>query len=158
MITQIDHVNLVVADLPAMVAFYRDALGFIVTKEVTISGPWIARVVGLEDGADVEGDVVYLELPDGPRVELIQYRSPVGASPEHLGKPNTAGLRHLAFTVDDIDATVAAMKSRGVDFFSGVQTVPSTQVTYAGGIRKRLVYFHDPEGNLLELCEYKSAS
>ena len=32
----------------------------------------------------------------------------------------------------------------------------TTQVTYAGGVRKRLVYFHDPEGNLLELCEYKA--
>ena len=32
---------------------------------------------------------------------------------------------------------------------------PDTQVTYAGGIRKRLVYFHDPEENLLELCEYR---
>jgi len=27
--------------------------------------------------------------------------------------------------------------------------------TYAGGVRKRLIYFADPEGNLLELCEYR---
>jgi hypothetical protein len=39
-----------------------------------------------------------------------------------------------------------------------VQSVPDSQVTYAGGVRKRLVYFRDPEGNLLELCEYRSAS
>ena len=41
-----------------------------------------------------------------------------------------------------------------VRVFSVIQTVPDSQVTYAGGVRKRLVYFHDPEGNLLELCEY----
>ena len=156
MLSQIDHVNLVVADLEGMTAFYRDALELRVTKEVTISGPWIARVVGLEDGDNVEADVVYLDLPNGPRVELIRYRRPAGPTPEQLGRPNTMGLRHLAFKVDDIDAAVMTMKSRGVEFCSDVQTVPNTQVSYAGGVRKRLVYFHDPEGNLLELCEYKA--
>jgi hypothetical protein len=43
-----------------------------------------------------------------------------------------------------------------VRFFSQIQLVPDSQVTYAGGLRKRLVYFQDPEGNLLELCEYRS--
>jgi catechol 2,3-dioxygenase-like lactoylglutathione lyase family enzyme len=36
MIEGIDHVNLVVADLDVMTAFYRDVLGFHVTKQVTI--------------------------------------------------------------------------------------------------------------------------
>jgi hypothetical protein len=31
--------------------------------------------------------------------------------------------------------------------------VPTAQVAFAGA-QKRLVYFRDPEGNLLELCEY----
>ncbi len=38
---------------------------------------------------------------------------------------------------------------------SAVHRVPTSQVTYAGGAQKRLVYFRDPEGNLLELCEYR---
>ncbi len=155
MLNQIDHVNLVVADLDRMTAFYRDGLGLVVTKQVTISGGWIARVVGLDEGSDVEADVVYLDLPNGPRIELIRYRRPIGPTPANLGEPNTRGLRHLAFKVDDIDAAVTTMASRGVKFFSGVQIVPDSQVAYAGGVRKRLVYFHDPEGNLLELCEYK---
>jgi hypothetical protein len=50
---------------------------------------------------------------------------------------------------------VAKLRAAGVEFFSGVQTVPDSQVTYAGGVRKRLVYFRDPEGNILELCEYR---
>ena len=33
--------------------------------------------------------------------------------------------------------------------------VPDAQVRYRGGVRKRLVYFKDPEGNLLEFCEYR---
>lgn len=155
MLECIDHINIVVRDLASMTAFYRDVLGMRVTKEVTISGPWIAAVVGLED---VLADVIYLEMQvsNGPRIELIQYRSPAGADPAGLDLPNTRGLRHMAFKVDGIDAMVAALAARGVKFFSAVQQVPDAQVKYTGGVRKRLVYFQDPEGNLLELCEYKA--
>ena len=148
---QIDHVNLVVQDLERMTDFYRDVLGLSVTKRVTISGDWVSATVGL---ADVHADVVYLDLPAGPRIELIRYNRPAFPRPADAGKPNAPGIRHLAFKVDDIDASAERLRRAGVKLFSAVQRVPDTQVTYAGGIRKRLVYFHDPEGNLLELCEY----
>jgi len=156
MITQLDHVNIVVADMPVMTAFYRDLLGLVVTKQVTITGEWVEQTVGLKD---VIGHVVYLEPANtegGTRLELIHYESPAGVRPEALGQSNTQGLRHLAFKVDDIDTLTDRLRSQGVHVFSAVQTVPDAQVTYAGGMRKRLVYFHDPEGNLLELCEYKA--
>lgn len=151
MIEQIDHINLVVRDLAAMTTFYRDVLGLKVTNEVTISGDWLERVVGLK-GA--KANVVYLDAPNGPRVELIEYVSPSGGRPVGLGESNTQGLRHFAFRVSDIDALAEHLQRAGVRFLSPVQQVPDEQVTYAGGVRKRLVYFHDPEGNLLELCEY----
>jgi catechol 2,3-dioxygenase-like lactoylglutathione lyase family enzyme len=148
----IDHVNLVVEDLEAMTAFYRDVLGLAVTKRATISGEWIGAVVGL---GDVEADVVYLDFPAGPRIELLRYKRPQLGRPPNVDLPNAPGIRHLAFQVDDIDAAAARLSRAGVKLFSDVKTVPDAQVTYAGGIRKRLVYFQDPEGNLLELCEYK---
>ena len=152
MLESIDHVNLVVNDLEGMAEFYSALLGLTPTKRATISGPWIAAVVGL---ADVEADVIYLDLPSGPRVELLRYNRPPAARPEGLGRSNTPGLRHLAFRVRDIDGIVARLARRGVQFFSAVHRVPDSQVTYAGGVRKHLVYFNDPEGNLLELCEYR---
>ena len=153
MLEQIDHVNIVVTDLELMVAFYRDVLGFTITKRVTISGPWVDATVGLHNAI---GEVVYLELPAGPRVELIRYVQPAGANPSGLDLSNTRGLRHLAFRVTDIDSVAATLNRAGVQPLSAVQTVPDSQVTYAGGVRKRLVYFRDPEGNLLELCEYRA--
>jgi catechol 2,3-dioxygenase-like lactoylglutathione lyase family enzyme len=151
-ITAIDHVNLVVSDMPRMLAFYRDVLGFTVTKQVTIGGDWIGKTVGLEH---VSADVVYLDLPSGPRVELLRYITPDALHVAGVDKPNAIGLRHMAFKVDDVDETMNKLRAAGVEFFSGVQTVPDSQVTYAGGVRKRLVYFRDPEGNILELCEYR---
>jgi catechol 2,3-dioxygenase-like lactoylglutathione lyase family enzyme len=150
---QIDHVNIVVEDLERMVAFYRDALGLKETKRVTITGGWVAATVGL---SEVHADVVYLEFASGPRIELIRYNRPPAPRPVGVDRPNAPGLRHIAFRIDDIDTTVARLRSAGVKFFSDVQQVPDTQVTYAGGIRKRLIYFADPEGNILELCEYKA--
>ena len=152
LISQIDHVNIVADDLPAMVRFYRDVLGMTITKEVTISGEWVERVVGLDD---VKADVVYMSPPEGPRVELIHYHSPVGGSSFEVSQANLRGLRHIAFRVSDIDAIVKALANAGVDIIGEVQQVPDVQVTYAGGVRKRLIYFRDPEGNLLELCEYR---
>lgn len=153
MLESIDHVNLVVTDLPRMTDFYCRVLGLRESKRVTISGAWIDQTVALRD---VTAECVYLDLPNGPRVELLKYVNPPGATPAGLGTSNTHGLRHLAFRVDDIDAAVATLREANVNFFSGIQDVPTSQVTYAGGVRKRLVYFHDPEGNLLELCEYKA--
>ncbi len=152
MLESIDHVNIVVTDLPGMINFYCRVLGLRETKRVTISGDWIDQTVGLRD---VTADCAYLDLPSGPRIELLKYVNPPAGRPGELGASNTPGLRHLAFRVDDIDAAVTRLRGANVNFFSGVQDVPASQVTYAGGVRKRLVYFHDPEGNLLELCEYK---
>ncbi|HEX8521680.1 MAG TPA: VOC family protein [Tepidisphaeraceae bacterium] len=152
MLSRIDHVNLVVTDLDRMIDFYTILLGLKVTKRVTISGDWVAATVGL---AEVHADVVYLELPEGPRIELIRYNAPALQRPADIDRPNAPGLRHFAFAVSDIDGIVSRLRERGVKFFSDIQSVPTTQVTYAGGVRKRIVYFQDPEGNLLELCEYR---
>lgn len=151
MLDHIDHVNLVVRDLDRMTAFYEDVLGLDVTKRVSISGDWIDRVVGL---AGVQADVVYLDLPSGPRIELINYRQPASPATTSPNEANLLGLRHIAFRVTDVDVVVERLRTAGTPFQSEVSTVPSSQVQYAGGAQKRLVYFRDPEGNLLELCEY----
>jgi catechol 2,3-dioxygenase-like lactoylglutathione lyase family enzyme len=155
MLRAIDHINLAVRGLPLMTRFYEEFLGLKVTKRVTISGEWVENVVGLKG---VLADVVYLEFPSGPRIELIKYRSPEDNSSLQIEPPNAGGIRHIAFRVDEIDAMVDRLTQAGVKFFSTVQDVPDSQVQYAGGVRKRLVYFRDPEGNILELCEYKSAT
>jgi catechol 2,3-dioxygenase-like lactoylglutathione lyase family enzyme len=153
MLEAIDHVCLVVSDLERMADFYTRLLDMKVTRRVTISGPWIDRTVGLEN---VVADVIYLDLPAGPRVELIRYQKPAAPRPPGLGNSNLPGLRHLAFRVREIEALVSRLKAAGVEFLGDVQKVPTEQVSYGGDLQKRLVYFHDPEGNLLEFCQYAS--
>jgi glyoxylase I family protein len=148
----IDHINIVVTDLEKMLTFYRDVLSLTVTKSATIEGDWIGATVGL---TNVNADVVYLDFETGPRLELIRYNRPSTPRPPQIDQPNAPGLRHFALRIENIDALVERLSKANVKFFSKVQTVPDTQVTYANNIQKRLIYFQDPEGNLLEFCEYK---
>jgi len=151
MIQRLDHVNLVVEDLAAMTAFYRDVLGLRVTREITIGGHWIEALTGFER---VEADVIYLEADSAAGLELIRYRSPEGSRPPGLEKPNTKGIRHVAFAVEDLDAVVGCLKAAGIGSVSPIHEVPTAQVEFASR-QKRIVYCRDPEGNLLELCDFR---
>ena len=51
MITAIDHLNIVVADLERSVLFYTELLGFRLMKEAQLEGEWIDRIVGLKGTA-----------------------------------------------------------------------------------------------------------
>ena len=60
----------------------------------------------------------------------------------------------MAFRVAKLDLVVASLKAANVDLLSDIQQVSAAQVDYAHQ-RKRIVYCRDPEGNLLELCEFQ---
>jgi glyoxylase I family protein len=147
----INHVNIVVQDLEASVAFYRDVLGLEETRRAHLEGNWIEMVTGVK-GAIAE--CVYLEMPSGPRIELLKYTSPESLFVPENKLATTLGIRHIAFEVEDIEATYLKLKSKGVHFINDPVTVPASAVRHTAG-EKRLCYFHDPEGVLLELAEFK---
>lgn len=149
--THIDHINIVVRDLEACVRFYRDVLGFQITMEAVLEGDWIDAVVGLKG---VRAQCVYLQPESGPRIELLCYEKPVGALVPEQHLANTQGLRHIAFRVGDIVAEYERLRGLGVMFLGPPVTVPLVSVKNLQG-RKRLCYFHDPEGVLLEICDYE---
>jgi catechol 2,3-dioxygenase-like lactoylglutathione lyase family enzyme len=152
-VEQIDHVNIVVEDLDAMAHFYRDILKLQQDRTTTITGRWIDNTVGLQD---VVADVVFFRIGNGTNLELMCYRHPVGTKFLGLGMPNTPGIRHIAFRVQNIGRIVANLEQAGLEFMSQVQEVPADQLALGQGIHKRLIYFRDPEGNLLELSSYVS--
>jgi catechol 2,3-dioxygenase-like lactoylglutathione lyase family enzyme len=150
-IERIDHVNIVVEDLDAMAHFYRDILQLRQDRTTTIAGRWLDNTVGLHD---VVADVVFFRMGGGANLELMRYRQPAGTPSSGLDVPNTPGIRHIAFRVQNIEEAVAGLERAGVEFMSQVQEVPADQLALDQGIQKRLIYFRDPEGNLLELSSY----
>ncbi|MBW3624745.1 MAG: VOC family protein [Armatimonadetes bacterium] len=147
---RLDHVNIVVSDMERSCRFYGETLGLRRGFECFLEGEWIERVTGL---SGVRARCVFFEFPaGGPRLELLQYENPTGeVFPAHR-LPHTLGARHIAFEMADMDGFVARLKAAGVPFLSDPVEVPFVVGT-AG--RKRVCYFHDPDGVLLEAAAYE---
>ena len=139
------HVNLVARDWRVLAHFYEQVLGCRpVPPERDLYGPWLEQGTGVP-GARLQGQ--HLRLPGcgdgGPTLEIFQYE-PVEPHPPVA--VNRAGLGHLAFAVDDVEAACEAVLDAGG---SVVGRVVSLDVPGAG--RVTFAYVTDPEGNVIEL-------
>ena len=145
----IDHINIVVADLERAAHFYETIFGFTRGFAAELHGDWIETVTGLE-GARAQ--CLFLEAPGGgARIELIRYDAPDDEFSPFAPSPNEPGLRHIAFAVEDIDATLARVRGLGIQPFSAPVEVPF-RVANLGA--KRLAYFHDFDGTIVEVASY----
>lgn len=150
MIQLIDHINLVVKDIDVSRRFYGETLGLTESFRKILEGDWVDEVTGIED---VCADCVFYEFPGGTtRIELLHFRSGSGASSDYNELPDTIGVRHLAFQVDDLDTFVTHLREQGVHLYSEPVRVPFP--VGREGLTKRLCYFRDPDGVLLEVAEY----
>jgi catechol 2,3-dioxygenase-like lactoylglutathione lyase family enzyme len=140
-IQRMDHVGIVVDDLADAVAFFVE-LGLELQGEAPVEGNWVDRIVGL-DG--VRAQIVMLQTPDGHgRLELTKFHTPSTDGGYQPAPANAAGLRHIAFAVDDIDAVLARLRARGAEL---VGDLGRYQDIY------RLCYVRGPEGIIVELAE-----
>jgi glyoxylase I family protein len=78
-----------------------------------------------------------LKALDGSVIEIL----PASAGQKTDYAQTQPGLRHLALTVTDFDAALNYLREQGIDqFFDSRQSEES-----------RLIFFRDPEGNILHL-------
>lgn len=139
---RMDNVGIVVDDLAAAVAFFKE-LGLELEGEAQVEGSSVDRLVGL-DG--VQCDIAQLRSPDGHgRVELMKFRSPTAASAApNNAAPNTPGIRRIMFAVEDIEDVVARLRAHGAELVGEL-------VQYENSYR--LCYVRGPEGILIALAE-----
>ncbi|EOC0210212.1 VOC family protein [Cronobacter dublinensis] len=123
---QIHHIAIIATDYHRSKAFYCDTLGFTLQSEVY-----------REARDSWKGD---LALNGQYVIELFSFPFP----PARPSRPEACGLRHLAFSVDDVDQAVAFLESRGV-------TCEPVRVDPLTG--KRFTFFADPDGLPLELYQ-----
>ena len=147
----IDHINIVVADLERAAHFYETVFGFARGFSATLQGEWIETVTGLK-GARAQ--CLFLDAPceAATRIELIRYDAPIDEFSPFDSAPNQPGLRHIAFQVEDIDATLSRVRALGIQPFSAPVEVPF-RVANLGA--KRLAYFHDFDGTIVEVAAYQ---
>jgi catechol 2,3-dioxygenase-like lactoylglutathione lyase family enzyme len=138
---RMDHVGIVVDDLAAATEFFVE-LGLELEGTASLEGPLVDRVAGLEG---VRTEIAMMLTPDGNRaLELIKFLSPPNEGDNRHAPPNTRGIRHITFTVQDIDAVVAPLRARGTEF---VGELVNYEDIY------RLCYIRGPEGIIVELAE-----
>lgn len=126
----VDHISIVVSNLEENVRFYRDILGFSISKEF-YDEKEKAKIVFLSTGNTM--------------LELIAPDKPVKESPlPNWEERNSTTIEHIAFAVDNIEETVNYLKSKGVEFILG--PINSPGVTYG--------YFKGPDGILLEIIKW----
>jgi glyoxylase I family protein len=126
MLKRIHHAAIICADYDASKCFYVECLGL--------------HMVAEHFRAERNSYKLDLALPDGGQIELFSFPG----APARPSYPEAQGLRHLAFTVEDVDACKARLESMGI----AVEDVRIDK--YTG---KRFVFFADPDGLPLELYE-----
>ena len=122
----IDHIAIISSDYQKAKDFYLDKLGFKVKREV--------------ERKDRDDFIITLEAPNGILIELFIERNP----PRRVTRPEAAGLRHLAFRVQEIEESVEKLKKKGIE-------TEEIRIDPQNG--KRMTFFMDPDGLPLELHE-----
>ena len=131
MFKRIDHIELLTAAPERIVEFYTGTFGFRERERLTIP-------------ATPQGplDLVYLDL-GGTTLEVMCFPQAPHAIPQRAAELRQ-GWQCLALEVDDMDATLAELKARGIEPSWG----PMKRPDYARA------EVRDPDGNPIELRQW----
>lgn len=128
--TRIAHLGIAVDSLDGILPFYREILAL---PEVPLDDADGANIVGLAAGESL--------------VELLEPKESGSPVAKFLARRGP-GIHHICFAVDDLDATLARAKARGI------QLIDETPRMGAEG--KRIAFLHpkSTQGVLVELTEH----
>ncbi|WP_027859377.1 SMU1112c/YaeR family gloxylase I-like metalloprotein [Marinobacterium jannaschii] len=126
MLKSIHHAAIICSDYQRSRYFYSELLGL--------------EIVAENYRAERDSWKLDLRLPDGGQVELF----PFPDAPARPSYPEALGLRHLAFSVDNLDKVAGYLKAQGL------KVEPVRTDAYTG---RRFTFFADPDGLPLELYE-----
>jgi len=125
MFESVNHVAIIVSDLEVSRDFYLNKLGFILISQL--------------DRPERRSTVLYLDAGNC-MIELFSFPDPPGRQ----SRPEACGLRHLAFTVNDLQATVEKLNKLNI------VTEPVRIDARTG---RKMTFFRDPDDLPLEICE-----
>lgn len=125
MLKGIHHIAIIASDYAASKRFYTETLGLCVIAETY--------------RAERQSWKLDLRLGDA-QIELFTFPG----APARPTRPEALGLRHLAFSVADLDASLARLEDAGVV----CEPIRTDELT-----GRRFTFFQDPDGLPLELYE-----
>jgi glyoxylase I family protein len=122
----VHHIAIICSNYEKSKDFYTNTLGLTIVREVY-----------REQRQSYKLD---LALNDEYIIELFSFPSP----PARPSRPESCGLRHLAFSVINIQESVAALTAKGVE----LEPIRIDEFT-----QKKFTFFADPDGLPIELYE-----
>jgi len=131
MIGKLNHVAVVVPDLDAASAVYRNTLGAVVSEPM--------------DMTDHGVSVVFVELPN-TKIELLKPLDPESPIAAFLGRNPAGGMHHVCLEVDDIGAARDRLVSEGARVLGSGEPM-------IGAHGKPVLFLHPKDfcGTLIEL-------
>lgn len=128
--TRVSHIGIAVEALAEILPFFRDVLRL---SEVPLDDADGASIVGFSAGE--------------PLVELLEARDPSSPIARFVAKRG-AGIHHICFAVDDLDATLERCRAAGVQLIDEEPRV--------GAEGKRIAFLHPRStgGVLVELSDH----
>lgn len=133
LLTRIDHVGIAVADLDAAIDFYESAFGLTMTHQE------VNEEQGVREAMMAVGD-------SGSFIQLLAPLSPDSTIAKFLDRSGP-GIQQVAYAVDDVAATAATLRDRGV------RVLYETAKVGTGGSLVNFCHPKDCGGVLVELVQ-----
>lgn len=128
MLVGFEHVGMTCIDLDRTIAFYCDLLGL---------------KLALRKKSE-KGEMAFLDTGSG----MLEIACPAA----HIARsrdvpPHEAGMRHLTFAFDSVDAIVEKLEAAGVEILEHPRPALFTEML------RRVAFARDPDGVIVELVE-----
>ena len=125
-VSHVHHIAIICSDYATSKHFYNEILGFPIIRETYRE----AR----------QSYKLDLAINEHQQIELFSFPS----APTRPSRPEAQGLRHLAFSVADLEACIKHLNQAGIS----TESIRLDELT-----GKRFTFFADPDGLPLELYE-----
>ena len=125
-INGVHHIAIDTTDFRKSISFYTDTLKMQFVDEVDLGGDYVA----------------YIKSSDGVLLELFRHKPdtfPIVQS------SNEIGVKHLAFSVDNIESWNEYLKNLNIKF--------TLELLYIQQINKRVLLIEGPDHVIIELCQ-----
>ncbi len=123
-----EHVGMTSGNLDRTIAFYCDLLGLTLAQR----------------RQNDRGEMAFLDTGNG----MLEIACPTAQiSRSRDVPPHEAGMRHLTFAFENVDAIFARLEAAGVEILERPRAAVNTALI------KRLAFVRDPDGIIIELVE-----
>lgn len=125
-LNSVHHIAIIVSDYEKSKKFYTEILGF--------------KIINETYRTERDSYKLDLQVNKHTQIELFSFPNP----PKRQSHPEATGLRHLAFSVPDINAIKDELISKGVEV---------EEIRIDGITDKQFFFFADPDGLPIEIYE-----